>query len=55
MITQTTMFGRYLLYDVKPGEGFNLQKEIFIRAATTVALLNEGRDEVREVGSINFS
>ncbi len=23
---------RYLLYDVKLGEGFNLQKEIFMRA-----------------------
>jgi len=34
---------RYLLYDVKYGEGFNLQKEIFVRAVTAVDLLNEGR------------
>lgn len=31
---------RFLLYDVKPGEGFNLQKEIFIRAAHLAAALN---------------
>mmetsp|Transcript_15601 Transcript_15601/g.38485 ORF Transcript_15601/g.38485 Transcript_15601/m.38485 type:complete len:98 (-) Transcript_15601:1333-1626(-) len=31
---------RYLLYDAKLGEGFNLQKEIFIRAAWLAEALN---------------
>ncbi|CAL1130143.1 unnamed protein product [Cladocopium goreaui] len=31
---------RYLLYDVKPGEGFNLQREVFPRVGWIVAQLN---------------
>ena len=46
---------RYLLYDAKYGEGFNLQREVYPRAGWVVAQLNkaleekcEGRDAVGE-------
>ncbi|CAG2221080.1 POFUT [Mytilus edulis] len=32
---------RYLLYDVNPGEGFNLRRDVFMRVANLVKLLNE--------------
>ena len=32
---------RYLLYDVNPGEGFNLRRDVYIRMANLVKFLNE--------------
>ena len=32
---------RYLLYDVNPGEGFNLRRDVYMRVANLVKLLNE--------------
>ncbi|VDI04160.1 peptide-O-fucosyltransferase, partial [Mytilus galloprovincialis] len=32
---------RYLVYDVNPGEGFNLRRDVFMRVANLVKLLNE--------------
>ncbi|CAG7823643.1 unnamed protein product [Allacma fusca] len=32
---------RYLLYDVNPGEGFNLKRDIFVRVAPIIKALNE--------------
>ena len=32
---------RYLLYDVNPGEGFNLRRDVYMRIANLVNLLNE--------------
>ncbi|KAK3596005.1 hypothetical protein CHS0354_032523 [Potamilus streckersoni] len=32
---------RYLLYDVNPGEGFNLRRDVYIRVANLVKVLNE--------------
>jgi len=32
---------KYILFDVKVGEGFNLQKSVFVRVAHMVAFLNE--------------
>ncbi|XP_013395968.2 GDP-fucose protein O-fucosyltransferase 2 isoform X2 [Lingula anatina] len=42
----TTAFGsakpmRFLLYDVNPGEGFNLRRDVYIRVANLVKFLNE--------------
>lgn len=34
---------RFLLYDVRIGEGFNLQKEIFVRAGRAAASLTSRR------------
>ncbi|CAJ1381098.1 unnamed protein product [Effrenium voratum] len=36
----TSKSERFLLYDVKPGEGFNLQREVFPRVAWVVAQVN---------------
>ncbi|XP_052770117.1 GDP-fucose protein O-fucosyltransferase 2-like [Mya arenaria] len=32
---------RYLLYDVNPGEGFNLRRDVYMRVANMVKFLNE--------------
>lgn len=32
---------RYLLYDVNPGEGFNLRRDVYMRVANLVKMLNE--------------
>ena len=32
---------RYLIYDVNPGEGFNLRRDVYIRIANLVHFLNE--------------
>lgn len=32
---------RYLLYDVNPGEGFNLRRDVYMRVANTVRQLRE--------------
>ena len=32
---------RYLLYDVNPGEGFNLRRDVYMRIAVLVRSLNE--------------
>ena len=32
---------RYILYDVNPGEGFNLRRDVFMRMAVLVKKLNE--------------
>lgn len=32
---------RYLLYDVNPGEGFNLRRDVYMRIANLVKVLNE--------------
>lgn len=32
---------RYLLYDVNPGEGFNLRRDVYMRVANLVKFLNE--------------
>lgn len=32
---------RYLLYDVNPGEGFNLRRDVYLRMANLVKLLNK--------------
>lgn len=32
---------KYLLYDVNPGEGFNLRRDVYMRVARLVSLLNE--------------
>lgn len=34
------LFNRYFLYDVNPGEGFNLRRDIYIRVAPLVKTLN---------------
>ena len=37
-----TKFGRrYLLYDVNPGEGFNLRRDVYMRVANMMKLLRE--------------
>jgi len=47
----TSTSERYLLYDVKPGEGFNLQREVFPRVGWIVAQLNAGRGGCSTVGT----
>ena len=37
---------RYLLYSVNPGEGFNLRRDVHLRAATLVRKLREKEDWV---------
>lgn len=32
---------KYLIYDVNPGEGFNLRRDVYLRVANLVKLLNE--------------
>ncbi|XP_054707109.1 GDP-fucose protein O-fucosyltransferase 2-like [Uloborus diversus] len=32
---------KYLLYDVNPGEGFNLRRDVYMRVATVVKILNQ--------------
>ena len=32
---------RYIFYDVNPGEGFNLRRDVFVRVAVMVKKLNE--------------
>lgn len=32
---------RYLLYDVNPGEGFNLRRDVYMRVANTVRQLRQ--------------
>ena len=32
---------RYILYDVNPSEGFNLRRDVYVRAACFVKKLNE--------------
>lgn len=32
---------RYLIYDVNPGEGFNLRRDVYMRVANLVKILNE--------------
>ncbi len=32
---------QYLIYDVNPGEGFNLRRDVYLRAANLVKILNE--------------
>ena len=32
---------RFLIYDVNPGEGFNLRRDVYMRAANMMKLLNE--------------
>ncbi|XP_015925104.2 GDP-fucose protein O-fucosyltransferase 2 isoform X2 [Parasteatoda tepidariorum] len=36
---------RFLLYDVNPGEGFNLRRDVYMRIATLVKKLNEATTE----------
>eukprot|EP00919_Chromeraceae_sp_WS-2016_P073592 GHVR01174033.1.p1 GENE.GHVR01174033.1~~GHVR01174033.1.p1 ORF type:complete len:202 (+),score=34.65 GHVR01174033.1:127-732(+) len=38
---QCDRYTRYILYDVKIGEGFNLQKDVFYRMAYAVKMLND--------------
>jgi len=38
---------KYILYDVKNGEGFNLQKSVFIRVAQLVHSLNENLEDCK--------
>jgi len=35
------IFFRYIFYDVNPGEGFNLRRDVFMRMAVFVKKLNE--------------
>lgn len=35
------MFFRYLLYEINPGEGFNLRRDVYMRMANLVKVLNE--------------
>jgi hypothetical protein len=32
---------QYLIYDVNPGEGFNLRRDVYLRAANLIRVLNE--------------
>jgi len=32
---------RYLLYEVNPGEGFNLRRDVYVRIANLVRVLND--------------
>ena len=35
------LISRYLLYDVNPGEGFNLRRDVYLRVSNLVKNLNE--------------
>ncbi|KAF0289220.1 GDP-fucose protein O-fucosyltransferase 2 [Amphibalanus amphitrite] len=37
--TSSSVYKRYLLYDVNPGEGFNLRRDVYMRVAVAVARL----------------
>ena len=41
-ITENT---RYLMHDVNPGEGFNLRRDVYLRIANLVKLLNDQEDQ----------
>lgn len=46
-IAQQNMTGRrYLIYDVNPGEGFNLRRDVYLRVANLVKLLPEEQNWV---------
>lgn len=36
--------GRYLLYDINPGEGFNLRRDVYMRIASLVKNLRKHGD-----------
>lgn len=36
-----SVYLRYLLYDINPGEGFNLRRDVYMRIANVVKKLNE--------------
>ncbi|XP_037076972.1 GDP-fucose protein O-fucosyltransferase 2-like [Pollicipes pollicipes] len=38
--TTSSVYDRYLLYDVNPGEGFNLRRDVYMRVASAVARLS---------------
>ena len=40
-ILKLVLLFRYILYDVNPGEGFNLRRDVFMRMAVLVKKLNE--------------
>lgn len=40
-ISNIVLLFRYILYDVNPGEGFNLRRDVFMRMAVLVKKLNE--------------
>ena len=40
IINDFTLF-RYILYDINPGEGFNLRRDVFVRIAVMVKKMNE--------------
>ena len=35
------IYCRYLLYEVNPGEGFNLRRDVYLRIANLVKVLND--------------
>ena len=45
---------RYLLYTVNPGEGFNLARDVFLRAAVLVNALNKNESWTLEAGLLFF-
>ena len=40
-MTSTLFSFRYILYDINPGEGFNLRRDVFVRIAVMVKKMNE--------------
>ena len=44
-----TLNTRYILYDVNPGEGFNLRRDVYMRMAVFVRKLNIGDPNTRWV------
>ena len=40
-ICEFSSFNRYIFYDVNPGEGFNLRRDVFMRMAVMVKKLND--------------
>ena len=40
-VDQVVSGKQYLIYDVNPGEGFNLRRDVYLRAANLVKILNE--------------
>ena len=41
MFCEFSSFNRYIFYDVNPGEGFNLRRDVFMRMAVMVKKLND--------------
>ena len=41
VIDFTYFYTRYILYDINPGEGFNLRRDVFVRIAVMVKKMNE--------------